>query len=82
MDNNPSNQDDGSYDDRFRNDRFGTNPDIDCNERDPVKIVKSLAVETKPQDYYVSGDTFNPEGEIPGDLRRWYNRTKPMNSTF
>jgi len=28
------------------------------------KVVKSLAVQTKPQDYYVSGDTFNPEGGV------------------
>jgi len=29
-----------------------------------LKIVKSLAVQTKPKDHYVSGDPFDPEGGI------------------
>ena len=63
----------------------GTNPDITTvTNDDPVqKIVKSLAVETKPQDYYVSGDTFNPEGGVV--LVTYTDGTteqKPMNSDF
>jgi uncharacterized repeat protein (TIGR02543 family) len=47
------------------------------------KIVKSLTVQTKPKDYYVSGDTFDPEGGII--LVTYTDDTtelKPMTSDF
>ncbi len=43
----------------------GTGTEITTTTSDSIqKPVKSLTVDTKPQDYYVSGDTFNPEGGI------------------
>jgi len=43
----------------------GTNLVITTTSGDSVqKVVKSLTVDTKPQDYYVSGETFDPEGGV------------------
>ncbi|MDY0373695.1 MAG: hypothetical protein WC466_03100, partial [Candidatus Izemoplasmatales bacterium] len=43
----------------------GTNTVISTTSGDSVqKVVKSLTVDTKPQDYYVSGETFDPEGGV------------------